>query len=283
MMKTETIDALVAFVRKPTGYGYQYILAMDQDGQEVVVERTGEPCYGGLRKYKSTHGEDCTQKETYKPGDLNKPFPEGIPLAVGFPLTASAETLPIVNYLWSDKSPFRKGFSSEKDLLRVEDAKGTLQGFVLLETDVDPTVMVNLAKITRVYVGGLAAKFNTLVKEGATELEAWIACALGGGTMSISAINTNTYMFPALASIRRIKEADPRDVTGGTFKKRFDYNRKDIQDIFSAHNETGKPDEKEKPVIFPKVLKELAAEKKLAAPTAKQYVELTREIIKKYS
>lgn len=281
-MKTETIDALVAFIRKPSGYGYQYILAMEQDGQEVIVERVNEPCYGGLRKYKSTHGADCTQPTTNKPGDLNQPFPEGIPLGVGFPLTAAKEVLPLVNYLWSDKSPFRKGFSSEKDLIRVENAKGNLQGFVLTETDVDPTVMVNLAKITRVYVGGRAAKFNTLIKEGATELEAWIACALGGNTMSVTG-NTDTYMFPALASIRRIKEADPRDVTGGTFKKRFDYNRKDIQDIFAARKPDNSPDEAEKPVIFPKVLKELAEQKKMAAPTTKQYIELTREIISKYS
>jgi hypothetical protein len=220
---------------------YPGCLVMKHDNGDLeIVPRPSNPCYGYLRKYQSTHGAEATQPEG-KPGDLRYPFPKGEPFALAVPFGTCPEN-DLFNYVWSDRSPWIKGFGGEHTLIRTHsgpEGKEKFTGIILTNTDVDPTVMVNLLKFTYCYLPGSSLKWDTLRKEGLDEFEALCCVTLDFQQQYTPAASpVNTYMFPQMASLKKFKNGEPNDFSGGTFRKRFDYSRKNIQDIF-ADKENG--------------------------------------------
>lgn len=243
MLKTQLIEKTFEKLSKKLGlsrYCY-YILVESGRGQEAI-ERFGEPCYGGLRKYKDTH-PDATLNED-KPGDLYHPFPQGTPLGVMFIWRGNLTKNPLFNYLVSNDSPWKKGFSSHEELIiRVmEIANGSkVTAMVVTNSDVDPTVMVHLAKIikTSIEMFDVTYKFEALLKEGATNFEALLGSVYLAANTWTGGFTASTYTFPSNLNVKNMFYQKPNDLTGGTFKNRFDYNRKKFADLFSGRDEYG--------------------------------------------
>lgn len=219
--------------------GINFSLAMLDNNTELInlYRRKGQPCYGELRKYKSTHGDDCTQPNNHKPSDLHSPFPDGTPLAIAarFPQIPEQDLL---EFLFSNESPWRKGFKDEKNIeWTLQDGKKI--GFVLTETDIDPTVFVNLLNTIKsicFYPGMISTKFKfcELVEKGLSPKEAIMLIM----TINISCLpvlgqaGSIGYYFPIHLDVKRFMDSNPRDLTGGSFQDRYDYNRTYLQNIF---------------------------------------------------
>lgn len=251
-------------------YGYDYIIVMKENEKVELHTRTSEPCYGGLRKYKSTHGKEATQPEQ-KPGDLRHKFPKGEPiaLAVRFPSYALDEYKTLLDYIWGLESPWIKGFGSPNDIIKTYSDKGNFEGVILLQTDIDPTVMVNLLKFTRSTLENCVSKFNSLIKEGCTPFEALTAVRFTN-TNSYSINFGDNYMCNPKVNLKKFKEGVVNDFSNGTFRQRFDYSRRNIQDIFKHADG----------VLFPKEL-----EKELGKPYAvdvKEYAAAVKKVVQKY-
>lgn len=243
----------------------------DAEGNLTIVERPSNPCYGYLRKYRSTHGETATQPE-HKPGDLHYPFPDGEPVALAIPFYASPEQIPLLDFIWGPQSPWINGFGSPDNVVRTYNDMKAITGIILTNTDVDPTVMVNLLKMSKSRLHSVYQKWNKLLLEGLSEFEALACCTLDGHNFIPS--GADTYMFPTKANLKGMKEGKTNDFSGGTFRKRFDYSRKNIQDIFADKNGITLAAEMEK------VAKEKGI--KFVYTDIKPYAEVAKEVIRKY-
>lgn len=112
--------------------GINFALTMQQKGRRVTLKRQNQPCYGELRKYKKSHGEEYTNplpEDDYRPSDLHHPFPSGTPLALAtsfrymrqgwsghvgekvfFDCVKAREE--ILDFVFSDQSPWRVGLGT---------------------------------------------------------------------------------------------------------------------------------------------------------------------------
>lgn len=200
--------------------GLGFALTMEHEGVVKTYIHDHQPCFGELRKYKSTHGDECTQPKDYRPGDLYTPFPEGTPIAVGFRF--NHDRAGFINATSGQDSPWRRGINPES-LVIEPDKKHIL--FVITDTDLDPTVTVqyvNMAKglyqEPRIY-DDLSLNENILY--------------------SIRMSNPGSgYYFSDYVNVKRFLDSDPYDLTGGTFQNRFDYNRKRLHEVFGNRYES---------------------------------------------
>jgi hypothetical protein len=234
-----------------------FVLAMrNDDGKIELYDRENQPCYGELRKYKSTHGDEATQPEN-RPGDLKHPFPVGKPeaLAIGFPHWVKLENtysynrppihlqddvVEFFDYLFSDESPFVRGFGGSKNIEWSEDRRG----IVLLDLAIDPTVLVNLLKHIQMcspnYGSSNWDRFSRYKQFGLSFIQAFCAMytvTYGKGSRwdsgrDIGLRLAHNYVYPTFADFDRIVNQDPVDLTGGTLADRFDYSRKRLHEIF---------------------------------------------------
>lgn len=268
----EVITNLHKFNHKDLAFGYYAfcIVTKDEEGLFTIHERDREPCYGGLRKYKSTHKGDCTQPD-HKPGDLHNPFPEGEPVAVGFSFSALKylDSYYLFEACWGDTSPWIKGFGSRENIEVTYTEDGKILGVILKNTDIDPTVLVNLAKFTKAMTQHQEETFNSLVKEGLDTHEALAVMTYNSG--HLTPMGANGYTFSQVVDFKRFKSGDAKDHTGGTLRQRFDYSRKQLHNLFYDRKGLN-----------------LAQELRAAGltgsqPTPKKFVEVAKEIFKKYS
>lgn len=198
--------------------------------------RFNQPCYGELRKYHKTHGKEYTQlPDVYRPGDLHWPFPSGKPVSVFFPLDSDSDFLEAV---LSDSSPWKRGFGSRENVVLFSrnggKSGGKVDSFYLKRCNIDPTVLVNLVWFIRNHN---SYQIDTLIKAGAEMNEA-LAILIMHGSGNIVFHNPkfipNPYHHNGPWSIRRFFEGKPHDLTGGTLEDRYDYNRREIQNLFSG-------------------------------------------------
>jgi hypothetical protein len=231
--------------------GICFALAMrEEDGTIKIHEREHQPCYGELRKYEETHGAEATQPEG-RPDDLYSPFPKGTPeaLAIGFPSwfkvkgtgdthdhMKKEEVANFFDFIISNQSPFIKGFGGLKNVEWSPDRRG----IVLLDLEIDPTVLVNMLKTIQhndPVRGGLdRTRFHRYRVSGLSSMQAF--CAMytanhNGGTL----FKPYEYIYPMFADLNRIVSQDPRDLTGGTLKDRFDYSRKNLHEVFYSQED----------------------------------------------
>lgn len=227
--------------------GVNFALGMRRDNGKVrVFKRTGQPCQGGeMRKYESTHPGDCTRPNDPRPGDLRMPFPLGTPEAVAIhfnmPKTKiyglkppTSEWSEFLTALYGPNSPYQPGTGSPwcVEFLIENDIP---QGMILLDTEVDPTVFVNSLQFLNT-MKGMYSVFSKYRAAGFTEAESLLIMMLSNNDPSQAGFFAKTfeYYFPTNASIRRILEGKPHDLSGGTLRDRFDYNRPQVQSLFAA-------------------------------------------------
>lgn len=208
--------------------------------------RKSMPCYGELRKYKKTHEADCTQPNNHKPGDLHYPFPEGHPAALVFPNYAYWGGTPdetIYNEIFSDESPFVTGFGGRDNVLLSRGANDVINGFIILDLEIDPTVLVNFCKNIRYYphqTGAMQCGYGYLKlrEAGASIAEAMGIVYANNNQDPLYSLSQHAggYQNPARFSVKRWFAKNPNDLSGGTMADRFDYNRTKMADPFlSAH------------------------------------------------
>lgn len=222
--------------------GICFALAMrNEDGNIQIYERENQPCYGELRKYKSTHGDEATQDEN-RPGDLTKPFPKGKPeaLAIRFDgwdkIRLTDEGVEFFDYLLSDRSPFVRGFGGTGNI----EWTPNREGIVLLDLEIDPTVLVNMLKHiqynSREWGSVDYKRFSNYKKAGMSEVQAFCATYTVShqyGRLSVA----YDYIYPTFADLDRIVAQDPYDLTGGTLANRFDYSRRRLHEIFYSEKD----------------------------------------------
>ena len=213
--------------------GINFTLVMRDSKDNLALYRRGsQPCYGELRKYKSTHGDECTQPKNHKPGDLHDPFPDGTPeaLAIGWSpfngIPKEGALKELIDYVWSDASPWVKGFGGKSNIIIDQ------HGVILKDLKIDPTVLINLLKCMQ---GWCAYQKHDIIKLSNLGLPInkiagfYLAVRHGGGLLFPEVDN---YTYPQRFSVRRFVDQNPVDLTGGTLADRFDYNRTDLSKVF---------------------------------------------------
>lgn len=270
----EVKQALIGEGMKLNG-AIAFCLAMLDEETKVVniYTRDVQPCYGELRKYLKSHGNEYTDPEPhddYRPTDLFSPFPEGTPVglavftpwnkkkewAIGFGSnrkvfpTKSGMEEDYLSFVFSKDSPWANGMpESGVDIAR--DADGHPRLLVFNDLDVDPTVLVNALNMV---VRHLASPWevtgiNLLHDAGATMMELCILKNIFNvhvqgkvvdGELKTNFISTNSqvrgYYSALFPDVSRMVNKDARDLTGGTLKNRFDYNRKRLHEIFEVND-----------------------------------------------
>lgn len=229
----EVLSRATDFFKKAQGINFALFMRND-DGKIVCHERHNQPCQGGeMRKYSSTHGEDCTRPNDRRPTDLKHPFPDGVPEAVA------------VKFQGSNFSPREfQNLLSNGPYSRVIDSGSwdffdEHQAFLLLDTDVDSTAFVNLLQFIQ---STSRFVYDDLLEMGFDEQEIPTILYLTSPGQSIrrGPVKPHAYYFSVNAAIHRVVKGEFTDLTGGTFRDRFDYNRPEIQDLYKAvDGETG--------------------------------------------
>jgi hypothetical protein len=226
-----------------------------------VHQRHSQPCIGGnLRKYGDTGHKDVlpeVRAKDYSPGDLSNKlkqsnhqwrYPDtGNPCGVGYPWTFSPHITEYIEYVFSDESPWRKGFNSAEhvELVRDKDKK-IITGFIVKTGDIDPTVWVNLLK----FLQGTSTSYELWKKsldKGFTKKEAITLCAFFPSEHGLEH-GRGIYVWDPASSVSRVLNSDPVDITGGLWSARYDYNRPNMACPFRPVDK----EEKKNSIVFPK-------------------------------
>jgi hypothetical protein len=249
---TENMDNLMPLMEAAVlhGVGTNFTLLMENDvfghseykpGIKVskdysIHPRYHQPCYGELRKYKATHPEECTQPGNEKPTDLWSPFPDGKPVAVGTNFFGSKNERyfrdcdMMIEEAFGEESPWRLGATQGRP--KFVRAEKYLVGVILQDTMVDPTVMVNLFNNLKCRLS-TGPVYKQLRDEGMTVREAFaVLLMVGRGSPLANFSGPDSYYTTLRISARRILEAKPRDLSGGLFSDRIDYNRTQLENVF---------------------------------------------------
>lgn len=216
------------------------VLMEEEDGTYSYWERHNNPCYGEMRPYaigylsNGPYIKDLmpeSQRKVHKPGDLFWPFPlTGKPVLLAVPFgpkyKAYSDLLEDV-ILNAEISPWRnvlKGF----EVVRNKD--GTISGLVITDTNIEPTVMVNMFRKIKNDVNinqyiSVREKYPDLSK-----LEAFVFSQIYVNTKVVN--SEYGSVFGMNYSIKRILNGDTTDQTGGTFYQRYAYDRPKVDWIF---------------------------------------------------
>ena len=221
---------------------YHFMIITEEDGKREFHERLQEPCYGGLRKYKATHGEEATDDHS-KPGDLRHPFPKGEPVGLcvtfnSYDNKLSEEFERLVRFAFSDQSPMIKGFLSSKNIEFTRHSKtNCISGVIVKSTDGDLTTLVNLLRIIHRKLPRSYQHVETTKKlfdKGLTEYELFSQLMyfyLGVGPH----VSEDQYVLRSSKfSLEKHINGDVNIFTKGSFRQRFDYSRKFVQDLMLA-------------------------------------------------
>jgi hypothetical protein len=234
--------------------GYSYIIITEEDGQRKFHKRINEPCYGGLRKYKSVHNEEATDDHD-KPGDLHKHFPKGEPVGLSIawgichsydPRTYKSIKGPyppeferLVKFAFSNSSPMVKGFLDE-NVIEFTHKDGNINGGLIKATDGDPTTLVNLFRIIHRHLprNSLQSQLvNKLFESGVTEYEmfSYLMYFNCPQTIDIKSQFMDQYVLSGTKfNLEKHRTGDVNLFTKGSFRERHDYSRKYVQDLFLA-------------------------------------------------
>lgn len=219
--------------------GRGFCIVTEHDGQIQIHRREEQPCWGGeLRKYKKTHGDDCTRPNDSRPSDLHWPFPAGTPVALSYNIKINDQQKDFFDFILSDESPFLKGFRGEVYIEKIHSSKigGAYSGFIIKTTVLDPTVLISLINFMT-HNGGPYIFWNSLVSGGMSQKEATVCSILIGNKVIPQTKDRISPFYDYYISVKsnpkRIWNQDPVDLTGGTLHDRWDYDRPNIAKIFA--------------------------------------------------
>lgn len=232
-----------------------------QRGDDIIhVEYSQQPCYGELRPYSKTHPDMLPehQRKVQKPGDLHSPFPDGTPVAVAVPFYNQPQGVTteqynrIVNlFLDPGLSPWRDAL---KDFEVLKNSDGRIAGIIIKDTNIDPTVMVNLFMTLRGASGSYFYKVLTSLLEKFPNEDPYLLLAAAtqyGPTWDSGEKNKvnasfEYYISPALNVKNFLRGEFGKEITGGTFRDRYAYNRPDLHNVFGQNAKTWQALAKEK-------------------------------------
>lgn len=232
----EAIELSKIIAPKLKGTSYVLLMAFDSKNgpskDYVPFPRDHMPCWGGdMRKYKSTHGDKCTQPVDKKPTDLYQPFPEtGFPVAVVLNLKIEATFFDdIMSY-----TPYGTAFKDvivewNKDFISISSQCGK-------KFPVDPSAIVSFIFFMRRF-GDSTKKTLELYSKVREEVGPKYAMltfatknlsqAVGESDNLVSLAETIGYHFANIDPVGFI-QGKFRDLSGGFYGDGFDYNRVDI-------------------------------------------------------
>ena len=234
-----------------TNYENAYIIITEENDKRQFHKRTQEPCLGGLRKYKVTHGDEATD-DHYKPGDLHHPFPKGEPVGLSMVFhrpykyegnkqvlqSLTPEFERIVSFLFSKNSPFIKGFLDPGVIELTRNSEGWLTGCLVLSTDGDPTTLVNLFRTIRT-IPRATDNIKFLYDYGCTDHEVLLHCMNSYSTCdfdnqpNLAKYQSHTYVNNMNKFLPdKFKSGEVNLFTKGSFRERYDYSRAKVQDLF---------------------------------------------------
>ena len=240
----KTLEELRVITPKLSGLSY-CIVVRNENNEIEIHKREDQPCIGGEhRKYKASHGDDCTRPQDYRPGDLHWPFPKGTPVALSYKHRVYNTQKELIEFILSDESPWIKGFRGQKYIEFIPSKKKDVayDGWIVKTAVLDPTVWINCLKFIK---EASHTVFNQLQKHGMSKKEA-ITCMTLMSLRDIPKIlghilPPSGYVRSIASTVDRVFNANPRDLTGGTLADRWDYNRPDMASVFTDEKTTKKP------------------------------------------
>ncbi len=209
------------------------VLLMEEDGKYFLWIRDNEPCYGFLR----TYGPKSTRPQDYKPSDLYNDFPPGTPVILAVPfryVLRYTEGKEFFDYFFSQESPWKDVFKDSELMCNEE----FIYGIVFKDTDIDSTLLISMLRQSR-DLNNLLREFFEFRSKGLSIRLAFLACFY-----MVSSGHPKNFLNPPKAFING---EYIKDITGGTFRNRYAYNRPEVDFVF------GRPKINES---FPKIMYE---------------------------
>lgn len=229
----EQLEKLTEFNNVDSHNSYSFVILMrSPEGNLEFHERPREPCYGGLRRYKSEPGnENLATEDDRKPGDLRHTFPQGEPEGVCVRLShlrqmgdrQYEQSKKMLDFVFSSDSPWIRGFGSPENVQFTFNKENKITGYILLSSDVDPTVMVNLFRFI----------INSPKLEDNYTRKSILSNLVGCPYVSVStAGKKNISYFGHRMSLERIFSGNPHETVKGTWREGYDYSRKLVDHIW---------------------------------------------------
>lgn len=229
------LEYLRAFAKR--GNYYHALLMEHEDGSLHVSERTNQPCWGSLREY----GSKSTRPYDGWPGDLRTPertFPQGKPVAVAIPIGGSGYnpdaslTEWITHKFLGENSPYWEiGAKAEPEWLL--NGNKQVVGLVLHNTNIDPSLMVNMFRASR-NVGGWGTRFLKFQQAFPKlhEKALWMLTLSSVSTFTVP-FTYNFGLFGGAPDLARVRDGQILEgLREGLFRDRYSYNRPLIDCIF---------------------------------------------------
>ena len=221
------------FTRNRQMYGAAIVTEVN--GQLIINNRYGEPCFGFLRKY----GKGSTRPEDYRPVDLLRDFPDGKRVMLGVPLRTDVSTTKFPNFvefIFGQDSPYKELF---REATVIVDNSNCIVGIVFERLDFDSTLFINFLQFTRHW--NYTCKTYEKLKQEIPEFtpqELWLACHL----VQLYYSNHNTFVpLKSPVDPKRVLTGDYWKV-GGLFSEGDDYARPYVERLW--YNENPKTAEK---------------------------------------
>lgn len=168
------------------GYCFTLTTLQKLKSKQSVFEtyyRTNQPCYGEMRKYKSTH-EDCTAPED-KPGDLHDPFPftgDLYRITVGYPINSEFKSQKVFMEYLLTESPMSKAIIPDTPSKVIKYPEAMAFAF---SANAEPTVLVNMFKNCMSWLPSLGVqRWENLRSYGLTKDQALFAMMFLSSTNS---------------------------------------------------------------------------------------------------
>lgn len=183
--------------------GLTYTITVLRDGEYFTYFRHSMPCYGGLVKYKDSHGEKYSMNP-YFPRDIRVAYPEGETIFIAC-YVANIEkkiNFPYVKFVFSEESPWVSAFGKYEDIIFKKNY------FILTNMNTDPTVFYSLLRLSGILNYDTARKYNPKAE--------------------ILAFKTQS------ADPRRLAGQKPIRTSGGTWAEGYGYTRPYNESIFKT-------------------------------------------------
>ena len=213
-----------------SGYNFTITVAYPKMPRKTyeIFYRTSQPCYGEMRKYKSTH-EDCNMPEN-KPCDLDDPFPfNGNPVALTVGFTSGHKEFLETVFLKSNMKEIFK----HAEIFNIKGGKCVL---FLPDCEFDPTTAVNFFK--NILCSDYQA-FNFFKNNGITDpnllsfLEMFVNNPYKDSSGAWRVQGINTYSSTNTPSYKNFVDANPNILSSDLFSNRGDYNRKELDKVWT--------------------------------------------------
>lgn len=228
------------FVRRFPDGGYNYAILSQENETITVTEKTSKPCYGELRPYKSEIVSNIRSQieraKDYHPGDLPHKFPVGEIHAIGVPFSGSGRlSAGYQLFLDPENSPWRAALVGAEV---IKNPVGVPLGLIQRNTDIGPSLLINMLMVLRYWTDLKGSKFDALRKLRPDQNPniALLATLLGGYVTGSGLNVTHAYAYSLKTnhmSVPAFVHGQPYDIDGGAVLRfRAAYNRPWINDCF---------------------------------------------------